>query len=60
MKVLIYIIKLDSGDIFQISVIFFTFNMKNDKKMPNTWGNRNTWDNLQFLFIYGQIRRRIL
>jgi 2',3'-cyclic-nucleotide 2'-phosphodiesterase (5'-nucleotidase family) len=22
--------------------------MKNDKKMPNTWGNRATWDNIQF------------
>ena len=44
----IYKIKLDNGDIIKIGVIGLTFNMKNDKKMPNTWGNRATWDNIQF------------
>ena len=44
----IYIIKLDNNDEIKIGVIGLTFNMKNDKKMPNTWGNRATWDNIQF------------
>ena len=22
--------------------------MKNDKKLPNTWGNRDSWDNITF------------
>ena len=44
----IYKIKLDNGDIIKIGVIGLTFNMKNDKKMPNTWGNRATWDDIQF------------
>ena len=44
----IYKIKLDNNDIIKIGVIGLTFNMKNDKKMPNTWGNRATWDSLHF------------
>ena len=44
----LYKIKLENNDIIKIGVIGLTFNMKNDKKMPNTWGNRETWDNLQF------------
>ena len=44
----IYKIKLSNGDIIKIGVIGLSFNMKNDKKMPNTWGNRDTWDNLSF------------
>ena len=44
----LYEIKLDNGDIIKIGVIGLSFNMKNDKMIPNTWGNRNTWDNLTF------------
>ena len=44
----IYKIRLDNGDIIKIGVIGLTFNMKNDKKMPNTWGNRHTWDDIHF------------
>ena len=44
----IYEIKLDNGDIIKIGVIGLSFNMKNDKKIPNTWGNRQTWDNITF------------
>ena len=44
----IYKIKLDNGDEIKIGVIGLTFNMKNDKKMPNTWGNRQTWDDIHF------------
>ena len=44
----IYKIKLDNGDVIKIGVIGLTFNMKNDKKMPNTWGNRETWDDIHF------------
>ena len=44
----IYEIKLDNGDIIKIGVIGLSFNMKNDKKLPNTWGNRQTWDNITF------------
>ena len=32
----------------QIGVIGLSFNMKSDKKLPNTWGNRDTWDNITF------------
>ena len=44
----LYSITLDNGDIIKIGVIGLSFNMKNDKTMPNTWGNRATWDNLSF------------
>ena len=44
----LYEIKLENGNIIKIGVIGLTFNMKNDKKMPNTWGNRATWDNITF------------
>ena len=44
----LYEIKLENGDIIKIGVIGLSFNMKNDKKMPNTWGNRDTWDNITF------------
>ena len=44
----LYEIKLDNGDEIKIGVIGLSFNMKNDKKLPNTWGNRDTWDNITF------------
>ena len=44
----LYKVKLENGDIIKIGVIGISFNMKNDKKMPNTWGNRATWDNISF------------
>ena len=44
----LYTINLDNGDTIKIGVIGLSFNMKNDKKLPNTWGNRATWDNLNF------------
>ena len=44
----LYTINLDNGDIIQIGVIGISFNMKNDKQMPNTLGNRGTWDNITF------------
>ena len=47
----LYEIKLDNGDKINIGVIGLSFNMKNDKKLPNTWGNRDTWDNITF-FTY--------
>jgi len=44
----LYDIKLDNGDMIKIGVIGLSFNMKNDKKLPNTWGNRDSWDNITF------------
>jgi 2',3'-cyclic-nucleotide 2'-phosphodiesterase (5'-nucleotidase family) len=44
----LYTINLDNGDIIQIGVIGISFNMKNDKQIPNTLGNRGTWDNITF------------
>ena len=44
----LYKIKLKNGDTIKIGVIGLSYNMKNDKTMPNTWGNRNTWDNISF------------
>ena len=44
----LYNIRLSNGDIIKIGVIGLSFNMKNDKKMPNTWGNRDSWNNLSF------------
>ena len=44
----LYEVNLDNGDTIKIGVIGLSFNMKNDKKLPNTWGNRDTWDNLTF------------
>ena len=44
----LYDINLENGDTIKIGVIGLSFNMKNDKKMPNTWGNRDTWDNITF------------
>ena len=41
-------IKLENGDIIKIGVIGLSYNLKNDKKMPNTWGNRDSWDNITF------------
>ena len=46
----LYTIKLENGDSIKIGVIGLSFNMKNDKKLPNTWGNRATWDNITFFF----------
>ena len=44
----LYEVNLDNGDIIKIGVIGLSFNMKNDKNIPNTWGNRDTWDNITF------------
>ena len=44
----LYEIQLENGDEIKIGVIGLSFNMKNDKKIPNTWGNRDTWDNITF------------
>ncbi len=44
----IYDVKLENGDVIKIGVIGLSYNMKNDKTMPNTWGNRNSWDNISF------------
>ena len=44
----IYNITLRNGDVIKIGVIGISYNMKNDKTMPNTWGNRDTWDNINF------------
>ena len=44
----LYDINLENGDTIKIGVIGLSFNMKNDKKLPNTWGNRDTWDNITF------------
>ena len=49
----LYEIKLKNGDIIKIGVIGLSYNLKNDKKMPNTWGNRHSWDNITF-FTYIQ------
>ena len=53
----IYRIKLDNGDEIKIGVIGLTFNMKNDKKMPNTWGNRQTWDDIQFFSYITELEK---
>ena len=53
----IYRIKLDNGDEIKIGVIGLTFNMKNDKKMPNTWGNRQTWDDIQFFSYINELEQ---
>ena len=53
----IYDIKLDNGDIIKIGVIGISYNMKNDKTMPNTWGNRDTWDNINFYPYMRQLER---
>ena len=47
----LYEIILENGDVIKIGVIGLSFNMKNDKKMPNPLGNRATWDNITF-FTY--------
>ena len=44
----LYDIKINESDSIKIGVIGLTFNLKNDKKIPNTWGNRDTWDNITF------------
>ena len=44
----LYEIKLENNDIIKIGVIGLTFNMRNDKKMHDSWGNRYTWDNITF------------
>ena len=47
-KSYLYDIKLNETDSIKIGVIGLSFNLKNDKKLPNTWGNRDTWDNITF------------
>ena len=44
----LYEIKLENGDIIKIGVIGLTFNMRNDKIIPNSYGNKNSWDNITF------------
>ena len=44
----LYNIKLKNGDTIKIGVIGLSYNMKNDKTMPNTWGNRDSWDKINF------------
>ena len=44
----LYEIKLENGDKIKIGVIGLSYNLKNDKAMPNTWGNRDSWDNITF------------
>ena len=44
----LYEITLENGDIIKLGVIGLSFNMKNDKKMPNAMGNRDSWDNITF------------
>jgi 2',3'-cyclic-nucleotide 2'-phosphodiesterase (5'-nucleotidase family) len=44
----LYEVNLNNGDTIKIGVIGLSFNMKNDKQLPNTWGNRDTWDNITF------------
>ena len=44
----LYEITLENCDTINIGVIGLSFNMKNDKTIPNTWGNRDTWDNISF------------
>ena len=44
----LYEIKLENKDIIKIGVIGLTYNMRNDKKMHDSWGNRHTWDNITF------------
>ena len=53
----IYEIKLENGDIIKIGVIGLSFNMKNDKTLPNTWGNRATWDNITFFNYMEQLEQ---
>ena len=53
----LYEINLNNGDIIKIGVIGLSFNMKNDKKMPNTWGNRATWDNISFFSYITELER---
>ena len=53
----IYEIKLENEDTIKIGVIGLSFNMKNDKKLPNTWGNRATWDNITFLSYIEQLEQ---
>jgi 2',3'-cyclic-nucleotide 2'-phosphodiesterase (5'-nucleotidase family) len=53
----LYEINLNNGDIIKIGVIGLSFNMKNDKTMPNTWGNRATWDNISFFSYITELER---
>ena len=54
----IYDVKLENGDVIKIGVIGLSFNMKNDKTMPNTWGNRNSWDNISFYPYIEKLERQ--
>ena len=53
----LYEIILENGDVIKIGVIGLSFNMKNDKKMPNTWGNRATWDNITFFSYMKELEK---
>ena len=53
----LYEIYLENGDVIKIGVIGLSFNMKNDKKMPNTWGNRATWDNITFFNYIDELEK---
>ena len=54
----LYEVKLENGDVIKIGVIGLSFNMKNDKTMPNTWGNRNSWDNISFYPYIEKLERQ--
>ena len=54
----IYDVKLENGDVIKIGVIGLSYNMKNDKTMPNTWGNRNSWDNISFYPYIEKLERQ--
>ena len=50
----LYQIKLENNDTIKIGVIGLTFNMKNDKYIPDSWGNKHSWDNITFFdYIVG-------
>ena len=44
----LYEIKLENNDTIKIGVIGLTFNMNNDKTIPDPSGNKHTWDNITF------------
>ena len=44
----IYEINLGNNEKIKIGVIGLTFNMKNDKNLYDSWGNKHSWDNISF------------
>ena len=50
----LYEIKLENNDTIKIGVIGLTFNMNNDKAIPDPSGNKHTWDNITFFsYLHG-------